>query len=111
MEAQEFPEGSLVARAERYELYPDPLTSFRPSYPSDRIDSGQSRRLTKDQPMLSAGWEDLFRTEAQTRFAHVLRLDEIVSFPCRDHNAKRHRESRSLPPGLLGSQTAHNNNP
>ncbi len=111
VEAQEFPEGPLVVRADGCKLYPHPLAGFRPSYRSDRIDSRQSRWLTKDQPVLSAHWEGPFRAEAQTLFAHVLRLDEKVSFPCRDHNAKGNRETRSLPPGLLCSQMTHNNNP
>ena len=96
--AQEFPEGPAVVRTDGCELYPNSLASFRPSHRSYRLYSGQLRRPTEHHPVLSADGEGLFRTEAQTIFAQVLCLNEIVSFPCRNHDAKRNLEPRSLPP-------------
>ena len=80
----------MVIRTDRCELHPDSFSIFRPPNDSFRTQSGQLGRLTEDQVKVSTGGERYFRTEAETRVAHVFGLHDVVRLLFRQDDTQRH---------------------
>jgi hypothetical protein len=79
----------MVMRTDIGELHPDSLSAFRPPHDSVCCNSGQFRRLTKDQAKLSTDGKHFIRTEAEPRVAQICSIHNVGGCPFRQGDTQR----------------------